>query len=217
MHRRARRRGEPLPILSHGGYIFAEHPDLPAPDARILWHASLDPGTLPVIARPADPDDPDSIVIARIAPWLTCVEGADGQEHAVLSDGRRRIRLDIAEGSLTGQSAVHIRYLLHGLASAGHVIPPLRRFLTLCQHRRFGLSLFPREPQTRRWIDMLRVHDAVADRASQREIAGVLFGEERVAGAWNGTSDSLRSRVRRLVRDARSMAAGGYRLLLRRP
>ena len=92
----------------------------------------------------------------------------------------------------------------------------LRRFLGLCQHRRFGTSLFPPEPQTLRWLDMLRVHDAMGEGASHREIASELFGEGRVADDWNGTSDSLRSRVRRLVQDARVMAAGGYRNMLRR-
>ncbi len=63
---------------------------------------------------------------------------------------------------------------------------------------------------------MLRVHDAVVDGASHREIASVLFGETRVAADWNGRSDSLRSCVRRLVRGARSMASGEYRSLLRK-
>lgn len=201
----------------HGGYIFAERPDLAAPDACILWDASLDPGTLAIIVRPSDPADPESLLLGRIAPWLTCVEGADGREHAVLSDGWRHIRLDVTEGRLAGQSAVHLHYRLHGMTSARSRIQPLRRFLALCQHRRFGQSLYPRDPHIPRWIEMLRVHDAVTDGASQREIAGVLFGEDRAADDWNGRSDSLRSRVRRLIRGARSMAAGGYRSLLRKP
>ena len=202
--------------LSHGGFSFAEHPGLAAPDARILWSAALDPGTLTITARPADPGDPDSLLLEHIAPWLTCVEGADGFEHAVLSDGWHHIRLDVTGGRLSGQRAVHLHYRMHGLSSARNRLLPLRRFLGLCQHRRFGPSLFPREPQTRRWLEMLRVHDAVQDGASHREIAGALFGEARVDSDWNGNSDSLRSRVRRLVRDARAMASGGYRNLLRR-
>ena len=63
---------------------------------------------------------------------------------------------------------------------------------------------------------MLRVHDAVRDGASQREIGAALFGDERVGHDWSDGSDSLRSRVRRLVREARDMAQGGYRQLMRR-
>jgi len=63
---------------------------------------------------------------------------------------------------------------------------------------------------------MLRVHDALQEGASQREIGATLFGDERVAHDWIGESDSLRSRVRRLVREANAMARGGYRQLMRR-
>lgn len=63
---------------------------------------------------------------------------------------------------------------------------------------------------------MLRVHDAIGRGASQREIGAALFGEERVARDWVGESDSLRSRVRRLVGEAHAMARGGYRQLMRR-
>lgn len=95
-------------------------------------------------------------------------------------------------------------------------ILPLRRLLDLSLHRRFAASLFPVERKSARWLDLLRIHDALVDGASQREIGAALFGEQRIDEAWNGPSDSLRSRVRRLVKDARAMARGGYRLLLRR-
>ncbi|AHE55576.1 hypothetical protein NX02_19585 [Sphingomonas sanxanigenens DSM 19645 = NX02] len=208
------RAGPALPCP--GGCTFAEHPDLPAPEARLIWHADFDPGTLGVIAIPADPADPDSIRIDRIAPWLTIAVDDWGREHAVLSDGWHHVRLDIEEGRLEGQEAVLLQYRLHGLASAEARLLPLRRFLNLCRHRRFARSLFPRDPRIDRGIAMLRVHDATGQGASQREIAAILFGDQRVARDWVGESDSLRSRVRRLVREAGAMARGGYRQLMRR-
>lgn len=165
---------------------------------------------------PADPADPDSIRIDQIAPWLAIAIDDVGREHAVLSDGWHHIRLDIEEGRLEGQEAVLLQYRLHGLASAEARLLPLRRFLDLCRHRRFARSLFPRDPRIDRGIDMLRVHDAIGQGASQREIGAILFGDQRVARDWNDVSDSLRSRVRRLAREARTMANGGYRQLMRR-
>lgn len=199
-----------------GGCTFAEHPDLQAPEARIIWHADLDPGTLGVACLPADPSDPDSIRIDQLAPWLAIAVDPAGREHAVLSDGFHHIRLDIEEGRLEGQEAVLLHYRLRGLASVETRLLPLRRLLDLCRHRRFARSLFPRDPRIDRGIDMLRVHDAIGQGASQREIGAILFGDERVARGWNDVSDSLRSRVRRLVREAGAMARGGYRQLLRR-
>ncbi|WP_374580857.1 DNA -binding domain-containing protein [Sphingomonas sp. J344] len=93
---------------------------------------------------------------------------------------------------------------------------PLSRLLDLCRHRRFARSLFPSDVRIDRGVDMLRVHDAIGQGASQREIGSILFGSERVARDWNDVSDSLRSRVRRLVREAGAMARGGYRQLMRR-
>ncbi|MFA5969187.1 MAG: DUF2285 domain-containing protein [Sphingomonas sp.] len=199
-----------------GGCTFAEHPDLPAPEARIIWHADFDPGALGVAVIPADPSDPDCIRIARIAPWLAIATDAAGREHAVLSDGWHHIRLDIEEGQLEGQEAILLHYRLCGLASAETRLLPLRRFLDLCRHRRFARSLFPRDARIDRGIVMLRVHDALRDGASQREIGAALFGDERVARDWSDSSDSLRSRVRRLVREAGTMARGGYRSMMNR-
>lgn len=212
--REARTR-RPARIRCSGGCTFAEDPDRAAPSARIIWHADLDPGTIAVAAVPADPADPDSLRLEHLAPWLAVAVGPDGREHVVLSDGWRHIRLDVEEGRLTGHEAVLLHYRLRGLTSAESRLLPLRRLLSLCRHRRFARSLFPRDPHIDHGIEVLRVHDALRDGASQREIAAVLFGADRVGRDWNGASDSLRSRVRRLVREARGLARGGYRQLMR--
>lgn len=165
---------------------------------------------------PTDRVDPDGLDLERIASWLTVVTDPDGYDHAVLSDGRHHIRLDVAQGRLAGETLVHLHYRLHGLGSAEAGILPLRRLLHFQHHRRFARSLFLRDPWIERGIQLLRVHDALADGASQREIGAVLFGEARVAEDWNDRSDSLRSRIRRLVREAKALAQGGYRELMRR-
>lgn len=134
----------------------------------------------------------------------------------MLSDGWHRIRIDVEEGSIAREEAVLLHYRLLGLGSVETKVLPLRRFLELCRHGRFARSLFPRDPRVERWLTVLRVHDALAAGASQREIGAALFGDDRILLDWTDSADSLRSRVRRLVRDARTMAGGGYRQLLRR-
>lgn len=60
---------------------------------------------------------------------------------------------------------------------------------------------------------MLRALDGHLDKASYREIAGVLFGTEAVARyAWK--TSSIRGQTIRLVKDAILMMKGGYRKLL---
>lgn len=200
---------------SAGGFTFAEDPRCAAPDARIIWHAELDPAILPVRVAPADPGDPDAIPMEVLSPWLTTVTGTCGRQHAVISDGYHHLRLDIEAGCLPTADAVVLDYLLRGVRSAQPRLLTLRRLLGLCRHGRFSRSLFPADPRMPRLIAVLRVADALTTGASQREIATVLFGAEAVARDWNGRSDALRSRLRRLVREARTMAAGGYRQLLR--
>lgn len=162
------------------------------------------------------PDDPDGIDPDRLRTWLAVATDRDGHEHVVLSDGWRHIRLDIEDGSLVAPGPVRLHYRLSGLASVEAKILPLRRFLDLCHRGRFGRTLFPADPRVERWLVVLRVADALAAGASQREIGTALFGEQRIASEWNGSTDSLRSRVRRLAREARAMAGGGYRRLMLR-
>jgi hypothetical protein len=199
---------------AHGGCTFAEDPGIGVPGARVIWEAAYDPGTLVVAALATGRDDPDGIDPALLGRWLTMVAGADGIVHAVLSDGYRRIRLDIVTGPLEPGRGVVMHYRLHGVRNALPKILPLRRMLDLCRYRRFAASLFPPDRRMARWTTLLRVHDAAGAGASHREIAAALFGEDTVRRAWRTESDFLRSRVRRLIADARAMAQGGWRFLM---
>lgn len=109
---------------------------------------------------------------------------------------------------------MRLRFRLDGLASAEAGVLPMRRLLLLYKHRRFGRMLYPKDPALGRGITLLRVHDALASGATQREIAVVLLGRDNVDRDWEHPSDSQRSRIRRLTRQARSMAEGGFRRLL---
>lgn len=199
-----------------GACSFAEDPARAGPDARLVWDAGIDPDTLRVAALPVDPRHADRFDHDRFARWLYVVTDPEGREHAVLSDGYRRIRIDVEEGSLADGRPVLLRYLLSG--SVGRDtdarLLPLRRAAGLLRTGRFLPALFPVERRIERLIDVLRVADALEAGASQRDIACALFGDERISSDWRAASDSLRSRVRRLVREARRMAAGGYRNLL---
>lgn len=147
--------------------------------------------------------------------WLSIAVDAEGCEHAVLSDGWRHIRLDVEAGSLSAGPVI-LRYRLEGVASARAKLLPLRRLVDFSLHRRFARALYPADPRVARWLVMLQVLDGLSAGASQREIGEALYGAERVTVEWEGRSDSLRSRVRRLAAEARRLARGGYRLLMRR-
>lgn len=156
--------------------------------------------------------------MALLVPWLRIATDAQGQEHASLTDGHRHIRLDIVAGSLAEASgAVLLRYDMWGSKMAGRRLRTLERFLDLVRTGRFRPPLYPADPAVAKGLQLLRVHDARASGASQRQIGELFFGLDAVRSGWEGRSDHLRQRVRRLVKTARAMADGGYRqLLLRR-
>lgn len=200
-------------IRPNGGSIFAERPEVEAPDARIIWHADFDPGALRVRALPIGASHPDAIDAAALAPWLSAVTDSHG-EHAVLSDGWHHIRLDIAQGTLAPGCPVLLHYQLQGFMALQPKILPLRRLIDLHRYRRFSRSLYPTDPRISRMLQALRVHDALMAGASQREIARALFGASALPAWSSARGDSLRSRVRRLVAQARRLAGGGYRALM---
>lgn len=189
-----------------------EPPDLPAPLARPLWSADINPYVLEADAgRPTEASD--SIDVARFGGWARLVSSYAG-EHLLISDGLRAIRLDVLMGTLAGGPA-RLRYRLSGLASAEQPLLTLRRFLALSRTGRFASSLHPREARAKRWLLMLRTHDALSTGADQREIAAELLSREAGEGRWRSRLPSVRSQVQRLVRNAQATAAGGYASLLK--
>lgn len=138
----------------------------------------------------------------------------EGREYVVLDDGFHRLRLDVLSGSVR-EGPVQPLFQVRGLSSIEPKLVTLRRIGLLARFGLRSVTLWPRERRMARWIDMLRVHDAVRDGASQRDIAAALFGAERIANDWHDGSDSLRSHVRRLITLGHAMAGGGYRRLLR--
>ena len=197
-------------IQVDGGSSFAENPDVPAPRAKLLWSASLDPGTLAVAVDKGAPDDPECVRLDRLASWLTVVTTPDGVEHAVLSNGWKHIRLDVEHGSLLGGHPATIEYRIKGLTSATRKILPLQRFIALCQRGRFSPSLFPVDRRIEQWLLALRCADALRAGASLRLIGTVLWPTDD----WPGPGESTKSRARRLVAVARRMMAGDWRNLM---
>src|SRR3546814_1266269 len=59
------------PTRTSGGSTFAEDPGRPAPEARIIWHANLDPGAIAASAAPAGASDPRAIDAAQLTRWLS--------------------------------------------------------------------------------------------------------------------------------------------------
>ena len=186
-------------------------PGLAAPDARPLWTAAVHPLVLRAAAE--EGVDPGDMFDSRLVGSAIVMLETGAGEHLLVSDGYRAIRLDIEAGTLR-RGPVRLCYRLCGLASAGRPLLTLRRLLAYCRDGRFSAMLHPPETRAARHVLMLRAHDAMAAGANQREIAATLLCAEASFARWRIAAPTLRSRVQRLVRNARNMANGGYRELL---
>lgn len=189
-----------------------EPPAATIPEARPIWRADVHPYVLGVEASSADGGD--LFDFDRFSPIATLITAAGDREHLLISDGLRTIRIDVLAGSIAAGPA-ELRYRLGGLASAERPVLTLRRLLGLWRTGGFCRSLHHDESRAKRWLLMLRTHDARSAGADQREMASVLLSAEAGEPLWRSRSPSLRSQVQRLVREARRTASGGYLNLLR--
>jgi hypothetical protein len=185
------------------GLLRLEDPALGAPACRPFWRGDIDRAVLLGEARPAEVDG--SFDLARFAALATRLPGEAGSgaaEHVLLSDGVRSIRIDLLSGTLAA-GPVALRWRIDGLAEAGPPLMALRRLGALARHGRFAVSLHPPERRARRWVQMLRVHDALAAGATHREIVGRLFDIDVAGPGWRAAFGPWRLRVQRLAAGAR--------------
>lgn len=195
-------------------------PDLcfagPGPGAALvpvaMWRFESD-ATIPLFEGVrADGDDDHAIDIGSFPLATLVVSSEAGDQHVLVVDGLRRLRFAVV-GANVLEGPVRLGFVLPSKRAGLASIDGVRRLLALRDTGR--LPRGPRSPagKTERWLEAIRAFDARRSGASQRDIACLLFGEDRVAEDWNGRSDYMRMRVHRLLRSAELLVAGGYRAL----
>lgn len=193
------------------GLVCFEDADRAVPFARPMWSASRFDGVLRARAS-TWPDDADAFRVSRYQAIVTLVSAGEGQ-HVLLSDGLQSLRLDVA-GVPLEQGPILLSYVLRGFDQLTRPLVTLNRLRRFVQTGRI-------EPQRRsahrqaREIMLLRAWDAIEAGASQRDIAGALFGGDAGSHGWRINDPSLRLRAQRLAKSARVMAAGNFWDLLR--
>jgi hypothetical protein len=205
------RAAEPASEAARFGLVEFEPAEISVPNARPIWRSDVHPFVLPVdpVLLESDIDCFDPCQLRG----LERIVSSNDEEHLLLCDGLRSIRLDAPAGTF-GKGPVALRYSLGSLALAEPQILTLRRLLALYRSGRFSRVLHPAEPRARRWVLMLRAWDALVAGADQRRIAEALLSRSAGEPFWRNREPSVRSQVQRLVRSARAFGQGGYRALL---
>lgn len=191
------------------GLCFAGPGPAGDPAPAILWHGDPSAVVVTVAGRAASPETLD---IAACGLPVLAARTEDGGQQVLICDGPRRLRLAVVEGDmLSGPVTCSLPLPAPGGGPAA--LAGLRALVALRDTGR--LAAAARAPsRAGRWLESLRALDARRAGASQRQIAVLLFGADRVAEDWAGRSDYMRMRVQRLLRTADRLAAGGYRRLL---
>jgi hypothetical protein len=138
---------------------------------------------------------------------------AAGREQVALGDGRGRLRLEVAHGSIS-HGPVSLVARIDRLDWAEPQWLTLRRLIRSIRQGKLVTPLPLPRTKTLRWLLALRCWDARVEGATHRELAEILVGPERARVEWNRVTDFLRSRVRRALRFNRHMMDRGWKELL---
>ncbi|WP_070157819.1 DUF2285 domain-containing protein [Sphingobium phenoxybenzoativorans] len=195
------------------GCVFAEAPENSAETARLFWTHARDPAVIRATAIRARSRGADSFDIAQLREHVVHTTDSDGHEQLLVGSTASCLRLDIVDGSLL-DGPVNLTCHISDFDAAAPGLRAIRRLhqlqKTLCLPQRPSINpqLWCRE------IERLQAFDALQSGATQREIGALIFGRAAVDYGWNSHTDRVRSAVKRLLRDARTLAAGGYRTML---
>ncbi|WGG60822.1 DUF2285 domain-containing protein [Brucella intermedia] len=191
-----------------GGCDFAARPRLAAADQPIFWSEHANTGVLRLAAASGSGEEDQATLRTFLGDEIKAAPEAlhilrrsiNPDQHLMIDPNCRpddplEARISISRDGLDRLAALE-RLLRQFL---GYKVPADRRMT---------------DQQRRRLKSMFRAVDARQHNASQREIAGVLYGVERVASEHWKTS-SLRDTVSELLKYGDAMIGGGYLKLLR--
>jgi hypothetical protein len=213
-------RSEPLRSVGEScdaaawGLVRFESPDREARLANVFWQRSVSREVLTVMASKSDHAEQ----IQKLPPYglqcrVTVQAGRDGEQHILFAEEGRFFQLEVL--GLQGLENVRLTTeIVLSPRQAAARVQALRRFSDMITHRRLRTLLYPPDKRASRLARLLQVLDGWNARASHRDIALAIFGEERVSADWRDPGAHLRDHLRRAVRSGRALMMSGYRRLL---
>jgi len=197
------------------GLVRFESPERDARLANVFWQRSVSRDVLPVIASRAEHAEQ----IQKLPPYglqcrVTMQAGRDGEQHILFAEEGRFLQLEVH--GLEGLENVRLTTeIVLSFRQAAARVQALRRFSDMIAHGHLRAFLYPPDKRASRLARLLQVLDGCNARASHRDIALAIFGEERVSADWRDPGAHLRDHVRRAFRSGRALMMSGYRQLLK--
>jgi hypothetical protein len=201
--------------LQDWGCLYSSQPTLNARHATVFWRPDLNPRALRMTALPAPVPHPAEVFsLAEMKCSSVLLHCPRGEQHLLFRDNGRGLQLAINGTDLRSKVQLVIDGTPDPIIARGQLWS-YRCFVDLQLTGKLVPSHFQREPLSPRLKQVLRALIGAQAGASHREIAGMLFGQNRTSAEWNARGRPLRYRVRRTIHRGFELMEGGYRKLVR--
>ena len=188
---------------------FFVDPDLDSESANVFWVEPIDPHVLNCNLLPLDYQKPClEFVLNDIACDYSIKTTCDDECHLLVSDQNDCIQLTFNKTpnfDCSFSFSINLTSSV-GLAQKGDALVRLEYLL---YHGHFKHSDIPYPLNKFASRELLFAYDLWKLGLSQREIGRKIYGGAAILNGWDGISDNIRTRTRRLISRSRELVAAG--------
>lgn len=197
------------------GLLRFENPANDARAASVLWQMKVCRDVLPLAAaKMRSGTAAETLDLGKLRCRAVVYDfGVEERREVLLAQDGRSLQLTIF-GSVPLENALLLTPALPEGRYSKARLQAVKRLSDAVKHGCLRPSLYRKERQSNRLARVIQALDGWLARASQREIAMSLFGEERVMRDWQDPRNHLRDHVRRAVAYGRELMASRYRRFL---
>ena len=156
----------------------------------------------------------DDMILADLSLRLVCVQTEDGCSHLILEDGCCSLQLRFEE-KLDFNTFFDFEIHIPAYTNMQEKIYSASCLDQFLRNQKCDIFKKVSSNKAKRLIQTLYAYDLSQLGLSHREIATYLFGETAILDGWDGVSDNLRSRTRRLIRQGHQLVKAGYSTFLK--
>jgi hypothetical protein len=197
-----------------GLYAFA-NPEHCAREVPVFWLPNVSRHTVRARCSPVNTaTGATALTLSNFAARRLAVIGVDGIPVVTMKSDGINVGL-AAHGWQVLTRPVTVTFELdafHDLGTQTECLKLLQRLSEVDDSTKIGRAPWSNDERLRQALIAL---DGSLAGKTYREIAIMIFGEERVTADWNGASRFMKDRTRRLVAKGLELMNGGYRELLR--
>ncbi len=202
-----------FPLAERWGLYAFTDPSVAARQAPVFWHvAALKQVVRVRAAPPARRENVTPLTLSSFTVGRTAAIGVDDAPLVLMKGPGVHIPLEIHDVAVLTNPFVPV-FEIDGFADLNTQTELLKRLHRFAEQAPSGGSR-PAFAIDERLHHALIALDESLRGKTYRQIAITIFGEKKVAEEWQGPSQFLKDRTRRLVAKGTELTKGGYRDLL---